>query len=66
MTYKDKEIVCSACKEKFIFGVGEQEYYKSVRVDRFTGEEMPNGLPEPRRCPDCRATRKRLQNKMYQ
>jgi DNA-directed RNA polymerase subunit RPC12/RpoP len=61
--YKDKEIKCSTCGTKFVFEAGEQKFYKSIKRDRFTGQEFPEGLPDPKRCPDCRADRRRAREK---
>lgn len=48
MAYRDKNLVCSDCGHEFIFTAGEQEFYAAKG---FTNE--------PRRCPDCRTSRKR-------
>ena len=44
---KDKEIVCKLCGKKFIFTVGEQEFYKS------------KNFPDPKCCKEC-AKKRRL------
>lgn len=43
---KDRYLTCCDCGERFIFEVGEQEYY------------IKRKLNIPRRCPKCRAIRK--------
>lgn len=48
MAYEDKTLVCIDCGTEFIFTAGEQEFYDTKG---FTNE--------PKRCPDCRAARKR-------
>ena len=47
MVYADKEIVCADCGNTFVFSSGEQEFY--------AGRGLTN---EPRRCKDCRSSRK--------
>lgn len=54
MAYEDKTLVCGECGQEFIFTAGEQEFYDSKG---FTNE--------PRRCPDCRAARKRQRRGGY-
>jgi len=39
---EEKELVCKDCGGKFIFTVGEQEFYAS------------KNFPDPIRCSDCR------------
>jgi CxxC-x17-CxxC domain-containing protein len=46
--YQDKILVCKECGQKFTFTASEQEFYASKG---FTNE--------PSRCPDCRAARKK-------
>jgi len=45
--FQDKHLICKDCGAEFIFTAGEQQYFK----DRF--------LAEPKRCPNCRASRRR-------
>jgi CxxC-x17-CxxC domain-containing protein len=47
VTYTDKTLTCSDCGAPFTFTAGEQEFHASKG---FTNE--------PRRCPDCRASRR--------
>jgi len=47
LDFKDKYISCVECEETFVWQAGEQFFYHT------------KGLHEPRRCPSCRATRKR-------
>ena len=44
---EDKEIICKLCGKKFIFTVGEQEFYKS------------KNFPDPKCCRQC-AKKRRL------
>lgn len=44
--YKDMELICRSCGEKFIFTAGEQEFYADKGF-----------LHEPTRCPRCRTRR---------
>ena len=44
--YKDMELICRNCGEKFIFTSGEQEFYADKGF-----------LHEPTRCPRCRSRR---------
>ncbi len=44
--YRDMELVCRDCGEKFIFTAGEQEFYADKGF-----------LHEPTRCPRCRSRR---------
>jgi hypothetical protein len=44
--YVDKYIVCIDCGGGFLFEAGEQFFFQS------------KGLAEPKRCRECRATRK--------
>ncbi|MBI2832266.1 MAG: zinc-ribbon domain containing protein [Chloroflexi bacterium] len=46
----DKMLVCRDCGSEFAFTTGEQEFYSSRGL-----------LNEPKRCPECRATRRREQ-----
>ena len=43
---EDKEIVCKLCGKKFIFTVGEQEFYAS------------KNFPEPKHCKGCAKKRR--------
>ena len=47
MALSDKTLVCAECSAEFTFTVGEQEFFASRG---FTNE--------PRRCPDCRQSRR--------
>ena len=47
MALSDKTLVCAECAVEFAFTVGEQEFFASRG---FTNE--------PRRCPDCRQSRR--------
>lgn len=47
MSFQDKTLQCSDCGQEFTFTAGEQEFYSSRGL-----------LNEPRRCPECRQTRK--------
>jgi len=51
MSFQDKSIQCSDCGTTFTFSAGEQEFFQSKG---FTNE--------PKRCPQCRATRKMQRN----
>ncbi len=44
--YRDMELICRSCGEKFIFTAGEQEFYADKGF-----------LNEPTRCPRCRTRR---------
>jgi len=48
MALTDKTLVCGDCGREFTFTAGEQEFYSSRGL-----------LNEPRRCPECRAARRR-------
>jgi len=45
--FKDVELTCIECGNSFIWGAGEQCFYR----DR--------GLSQPKRCPKCRELRKK-------
>jgi len=45
--YEDKVLVCADCGKEFIWTAGEQEFYAERGFQN-----------EPRRCPECRKTRK--------
>lgn len=48
VAFADKTVACRECEEGFIFTAGEQGFY------------LEKGLMnEPRRCPNCRARRRR-------
>lgn len=47
-SYADRTLTCADCNAAFSFTVSEQEFFESKG---FTSD--------PRRCPDCRAARKR-------
>ena len=48
MAFDDKALLCRDCGDEFIFTAGEQGFY------------LEKGLMnEPRRCPNCRASRRR-------
>ncbi len=47
MSFQDKSLQCSDCSATFTFSVEDQEFYQSKG---FTNE--------PKRCPECRQTRK--------
>ena len=51
MSYTDKTLVCVDCGNEFTFTAGEQEFYAEKG---FTNE--------PKRCPDCRKTKKQQFN----
>jgi len=58
--FKDKEKECPDCKVFFILTARDQEYYSGRQVeDKETGEMKP--MLEPKRCSDCRRSR-RLKN----
>lgn len=48
MALADKTLVCRDCGQEFIFTADEQEFYQSHGLQN-----------EPRRCPECRATKRR-------
>lgn len=48
MAFTDKTLTCSDCGREFTFTAGEQEFYESRGL-----------LNEPKRCPDCRSSRRR-------
>jgi len=47
MSFQDKSLRCADCGQDFEFTSGEQEFYASRGLQN-----------EPRRCPECRRTRK--------
>ncbi|MBI2860260.1 MAG: zinc-ribbon domain containing protein [Chloroflexi bacterium] len=50
----DKTLVCADCGQEFIFTAGEQEFYSSRGL-----------MNEPKRCPECRSTRRRERDGDY-
>lgn len=54
MVLKDKTLTCIECGQEFTFTVGEQEFYLSRNL-----------MNEPRRCPECRAARRRERRSGY-
>jgi len=48
MALEDKTLTCRECGQEFIFTAGEQEFYLSRGLQN-----------EPKRCPECRAARRR-------
>ena len=47
MSFQDKTLECSDCSNTFTFSADEQEQFKSRGYTN-----------EPKRCPECRQTRK--------
>jgi CxxC-x17-CxxC domain-containing protein len=47
VSFEDKTLQCADCGQQFTFTAGEQEFYASRGFQN-----------EPKRCPDCRRTRK--------
>lgn len=47
MAYVDKTLKCVDCGASFVFDAGEQEFFATKGYTN-----------EPKRCPDCRASRK--------
>ena len=47
MEYQAKELVCRECAEWFVFTAKERRFYTE------------QGFPPPKRCPTCRAERRR-------
>jgi len=47
MSFEDKSLQCSDCRQQFTFTSGEQEFYKSKGF-----------VNEPKRCPACRRINK--------
>ena len=54
MALADKDLSCSECNAAFVFTVGEQEFFNSRGYTN-----------EPKRCPECRETRKTQQRGGY-
>lgn len=48
MEFVDKTLACEDCGGSFTFTAGEQEFYNEKGLKN-----------EPKRCPDCRTSRKR-------
>ena len=46
-SYEAKELVCRECDEWFVFAATDQRFYAE------------QGFPPPKRCPNCRAERRR-------
>ncbi len=44
--FTDKPLTCVECEEKFVFSAGEQAFFRSKQ------------LSEPKRCPECRRSRR--------
>ena len=51
MSFQDKSLQCADCGSTFTFSAEEQEFYQSKGY-----------VNEPKRCPDCRRTRKANRN----
>ena len=47
--YQEKELICIACQQPFPFRAKEQAFFAE------------QGYAPPKRCPSCRAERRRLQ-----
>ncbi|HVS47650.1 MAG TPA: zinc-ribbon domain-containing protein, partial [Candidatus Dormibacteraeota bacterium] len=47
MSFVDRTLTCRDCGREFLFTSGEQEFYQSRGLQN-----------EPRRCPECRASRR--------
>ena len=47
MSYQDKNLTCTDCKQTFVFTSGEQEFHAAKGFSN-----------QPSRCPSCRAARK--------
>jgi len=48
MILTDKTVMCQDCDNEFVFTAGEQEFYQEKGFQN-----------EPKRCPECRKSRKR-------
>ena len=48
MSPEDRTIICVECSQPFTFTAGEQEFYQEKGL-----------MHEPRRCQECRTTRRR-------
>ena len=51
MSFQDKSLTCSDCGAAFTFSVEDQEFFQSKGYTN-----------EPKRCPECRQTRKSVRN----
>ena len=51
MSFEDKTLQCADCGSSFTFSAEDQEFYQSKGYTN-----------EPKRCPECRQTRKSEQN----
>jgi CxxC-x17-CxxC domain-containing protein len=51
MSFEDKTLVCADCGKEFTFSADEQEFFQSKGY-----------VNEPKRCPECRQTRKARRN----
>ena len=51
MSFQDKTLVCADCNTEFVFTAEDQEFFQSKGYTN-----------EPKRCPDCRRTRKAERN----
>ncbi len=49
----DKSIKCKDCGNDFVFSEGEQKYF-----EKLVEEGKITEYSEPKRCPNCRQTRK--------
>lgn len=58
--FRDAELTCQTCNETFVWKSGEQKFLQKL-VDE--GRENRDGSPiqfcTPKRCPACRAEKKR-------
>ena len=54
MALADKTLTCRDCGREFVFTTGEQEFYLSRGL-----------LNEPRRCPECRGSRRQERSRGY-
>ena len=54
MSYEDKTLTCVECGASFTFSAGEQEF--------FAAKGLTN---EPKRCPNCRQSRKQQRRESY-
>jgi len=50
--YQDETLKCEDCTKEFTFTVGEQEFYAEKGL-----------VNKPKRCPDCRQTRRQQNRK---
>lgn len=54
MALEDKTLVCRDCGQEFVFSADEQEFYQSHGLQN-----------EPRRCSECRATKRKERSGGY-